>query len=174
MIPKYSRIAFQFEGGMSLFYSDQRKFGAVGIIGSVDQFVSEHKLGPDALCINRSDFKDRVSTHKKAIKSVLLDQSVLSGVGNLYADEVLFQVRLHPATRADGISSRKLGELHRHIGVILRDAIAVSSDFAALPEGYLLRAREAGAECPRGNGMLAMTKVGGRTSIYCPNCQRLV
>lgn len=171
--PRYTRIAFRFEGGMSLFYSDQRKFGAVGIVGSVEQFVSEHKLGPDALCINRSDFIERVSGHKKAIKSVLLDQSVLSGMGNLYADEVLFQVRLHPMTRADSLSRRKLGDLHRQVGMVLRTSIAASSDFASLPDGYLLRTREEGAECPRGNGSLAVTKVGGRTSIFCPLCQPL-
>jgi formamidopyrimidine-DNA glycosylase len=171
--PRYSRIAFRFGDGTSLFYSDQRKFGAMGIIFSVEQFVNDHRLGPDALDINRTDFIDRVSTHKKAIKSVLLDQSVLAGVGNLYADEALFQVRLHPATRADSISTRKMGELHRQIGEILRRSIAASSDFASLPEGYLLKVRDEGEECPRGNGRLVMTKVGGRTSIYCPKCQRL-
>lgn len=173
IIPRFSRIAFRFEGGTSLFYSDQRKFGAVGIVGSIDQFVKEHGLGPDALCIGLSDFMERVSGHRKAIKSVLLDQGVLSGVGNLYADEVLFQARVHPATSADSLSRRKLTEIYRQIGDVLRASIAVSSDFVSLPDGFLLRAREEGAECPRGNGLLAMTKVGGRTTIYCPKCQRL-
>ncbi len=66
--PRYSRIALRFDDGTSLFYADQRKFGAIGIVGSVDQFVAEHRLGPDALCINRSDFIERVSAHRKAIK----------------------------------------------------------------------------------------------------------
>jgi formamidopyrimidine-DNA glycosylase len=171
--PRYSRVVFRFEGGTSLFYADQRKFGAIGIAGSVDQFVTEHRLGPDALCINRSDFVERVSGHKKAIKSVLLDQSVLAGIGNLYADEALFQARLHPAKRADSISRGKLGDLHRQIGNVLRGSIAVSSDFADLPEGYMLKVREEGAACPRGNGSLTMIKVAGRTSIFCPQCQRL-
>ncbi len=171
-VPMYSRIAFRFEGGESLFYSDQRKFGAIGVIGSVDQFVKDHKLGPDALCISLSEFKERVSSHKKAIKSVLLDQSIVSGIGNLYADEVLFQVRLHPGARTDTISSKRIGNIHRLIGIVLRGSIAVSSDFASLPDGYLLRAREVGVECPRHNGLLAVVKVGGRTSIFCPKCQR--
>jgi formamidopyrimidine-DNA glycosylase len=171
--PKYSRIAFRFEDGISLFYVDQRKFGAIGIVGSVDRFVTDHRLGPDALCINRTDFIERVSNHKKAIKTVLLDQSVLSGIGNLYADEVLFQARLHPSMRADAISHRRLADLYRHVGKVLKGSIAVSSDFDALPEGYLLRSRVEGAPCPRGNGSLVMVKVGGRTSIFCPRCQRL-
>ena len=170
--PRYSRIAFRFEDGTSLFYVDQRKFGAVGISGSVDRFVADHRLGPDALCIERSEFIERVSGHRKAIKTVLLDQRVLSGIGNLYADEVLFQVRLHPMTRADSISRRKLADLHREVGKVLRGSIAVSSDFALLPDGYLLKVRREGAECPRGNGPLAMVRVGGRTSIFCPACQR--
>jgi formamidopyrimidine-DNA glycosylase len=171
--PRYARIIFRFEDGTSLYYTDQRKFGAIGIVGSLDQFVSEHALGPDALCIDRSDFVERVSGHKKAIKSVLLDQSVLAGIGNLYADEVLFQARLHPLTRADSISLRKLGELYQQVGNVLRCSIAVSSDFSALPDRYLLKVRKEGAACPRGNGRLAMVKVGGRTAIYCPVCQQL-
>jgi formamidopyrimidine-DNA glycosylase len=171
-VPKYSRLALRFEDGANLFYVDQRKFGAIGVVGSIDRFVVEHRLGPDALCINRSDFVERVSVHKKAIKSVLLDQSVISGIGNLYADEALFQVRLHPAMKANVISQRKLADLYSQIGTILRASIAVSSDFAALPNGYLLRVRREGAECPRGNGPLAMIRIGGRTSIFCPRCQR--
>ncbi len=171
--PDYARIAFHLDGGMHLYYSDQRKFGALGIVGSVDSFVTEHRLGPDALCLGLSDFIERVSTHKKSIKSVLLDQSVISGIGNLYADEVLFQARLHPSTRADSISRRKLGELHRHIGTVLRQSIAVSTDFSALPDRYMLKVRAEGVVCPRGNGRMAMIKVGGRTTIFCPACQRL-
>jgi formamidopyrimidine-DNA glycosylase len=170
--PKYSRVAFRFEGGKSLFYIDLRKFGAVGITDSVDRFVTDHRIGPDALRITRSDFIERVSHHRRAIKSVLLDQGVLSGIGNLYADEVLFQVRLHPSIRADCISRKKLVELHNQIGGVLRESIEASSDFDSLPNGYLLRARHVGMECPRGNGLLEMTKIGGRTTIFCPECQR--
>ena len=169
--PRFTRIAFHFPSGMSLFYSDQRKFGAVGLVGSIDQFVAEHHLGPDALRINRSEFIERASGHRKAIKSVLLDQAVLSGIGNLYADEALFQAKIHPETRADIISKKKMADLHRYIGIVLRCSIEVSSDFTALPDGYLLQNREEGAECPRGNGRLAVTKVGGRTTIFCPRCQ---
>jgi formamidopyrimidine-DNA glycosylase len=170
--PKYSRVAFRFEGGSSLFYIDLRKFGSVGITDSVDRFVTDHHIGPDALRITRSEFIKRLSHHKRAIKSVLLDQGVLSGIGNLYADEVLFQVRLHPSIRTDSISRKKLVELHNKIVDVLRESIEVSSDFAFLPNGYLLRARHVGKECPRGNGLLEMTRIGGRTSIFCPECQR--
>ena len=171
--PRFTRIALHFAGGMNLFYSDQRKFGKVGLVSSIDQFVAEHHLGPDALRINRSEFIERASGHRKAIKSVLLDQTVLSGIGNLYADEALFQAKIHPETRADTISRKKMADLHRQIGTILRSSIAVSSDFDALPDWYLLRNRQEGVECPRGNGRLAATKVGGRTTIYCPTCQCL-
>jgi formamidopyrimidine-DNA glycosylase len=171
--PKYARIIIRFDDGGSLFYTDQRKFGALGVVGSVDQFVAEHRLGPDALCIGRSDFHERVSGHKKAIKSVLLDQSVLSGIGNLYADEILFQARVHPEVRADSVSRKKLNDIHRLIGVVLSMSISVASDFSALPEGYLVRVREEGGGCPRGNGTLVSIKVGGRTTIFCPKCQRL-
>jgi formamidopyrimidine-DNA glycosylase len=171
--PKYARIIFRFEDGAVLCYTDQRKFGALGIVGSVDQFISEHALGPDALCIGRSDFVERVSGHRKAIKTVLLDQRVLSGIGNLYADEVLFQAKVHPEAHADSLALSKLNEIHRQIGLVLRASIAVSSDFSALSAKYLVKVREEGAECPRGNGRLVMIRVGGRTTLFCPRCQRL-
>jgi formamidopyrimidine-DNA glycosylase len=171
--PKYTRIIIRFDDGGNLFYTDQRKFGALGVVGSVDHFVAEHRLGPDALCIGRSDFIERASGHKKAIKSVLLDQSVLSGIGNLYADEILFQARVHPEARADSLSQKKLKDIHRLVGVVLRRSISVASDFSALPVEYLVRVREEGAECPRGNGTLMSIKVGGRTTIFCPKCQRI-
>jgi formamidopyrimidine-DNA glycosylase len=171
--PEYARVAFHFGMGKSLFYADQRKFGALGIVSSVDQFVAEHHLGPDALCIGRPNFIERVSGHRKAIKSVLLDQSILSGIGNLYADEVLFQARVHPEQLANSISLRKLNDIHHQVGEVLRMSISVASDFSSLPDGYLVRVRQDGFECPRGNGMLATIKVGGRTTIFCPKCQRL-
>jgi formamidopyrimidine-DNA glycosylase len=170
--PKYTRITIRFEEGLRLHYADQRKFGALGIVGTVDQFVAEHHLGPDALCIGSSDFIERVSGHKKAIKSVLLDQSVLSGIGNLYADEILFQARVHPEVRAESISPRRLNGIHREIGMVLKTSITAASDFSTLPNGYLLRVRGEGAKCPRNNGILTSIKVGGRTTILCPKCQR--
>jgi formamidopyrimidine-DNA glycosylase len=170
--PEYARVSFHFQRGKSLFYADQRKFGGLGITGSVEQFVTKHKLGPDALCIGRSDFIERVSAHRKAIKSVLMDQGVLCGIGNLYADEVLFQARVHPEQLANSISLRKLNDIHRQIAEVLRTSISVASDFSSLPDGYLVRVRQDGTECPRGNGILTAIKVGGRTTIFCPRCQR--
>jgi formamidopyrimidine-DNA glycosylase len=167
----YTRALFRLEGGSSLDYIDQRKFGTIGICGPIDSFLEVRSLGPDALEIPKDEFITRIRAHRRAIKAVLLDQSVLAGIGNLYADEVLFGSRIHPMSRADELTPGQLGSLHRLVGEVLRKSIEIGSDFSSLPAGYLLRSRRAGSECPRGNGILTSMKVNGRTTILCLKCQ---
>ena len=170
---RWMRFALGFDDGTALAYYDLRKFGAVGLATSIDDFVKRRKLGPDALSITENDFLARVSAHKKSIKSVLLDQHIVAGIGNLYADEALFQARLHPLTNASKIQARRLRLLHEVLLAVLRASIAVETDFERLPSGYLLRERRKGAPCPRGNGHLVSIVAAGRTTILCPRCQRL-
>jgi len=169
---RWARLSLQFDDATELAYSDLRKFGAIGITDSIEAFVADRKLGPDALMITEDDFVARVSAHRKGIKAVLLDQHVLAGVGNLYADEALFQARIHPLAPASGIQSRRLRVLHRLLQEALSASIAVETDFERLPSGYLLRARRKGGPCPRGNGYLVSIVAAGRTTILCPRCQR--
>jgi formamidopyrimidine-DNA glycosylase len=159
------------DDGRSLVYDDQRMFGSIGLAKSVHDFVEEHRLGPDALGITPQEFASRAGGSSRAIKGVLLDQHVLAGVGNLYADESLFQAKLHPLAPADGLSPASLRKLGRCIPMVLSASIAAGTDFGLLPDGFLLRAREEGARCPRGNGRLERIQAGGRSSYLCPRCQ---
>jgi formamidopyrimidine-DNA glycosylase len=87
---KHDRVLFNFKDGSQLAYRDMRKFGAIGCTRSIDDFLKGRKLGPDALEIGKPEFAARLGSHDRAIKTVLLDQRVIAGIGNLYADEVLF------------------------------------------------------------------------------------
>ncbi len=169
---RWARLVLDLDDGSSMVYTDLRKFGAIGLTRSMDEFVSEHNLGPDALDVDAAEFVRRVRSHKRAIKAVLLDQHVVAGVGNLYADEALFQSKLHPLTIASEISKRKTSELHSMMQMVLRTSIDAETDFEAFPPGFLLRHRARGAECPRGNGRLVVIEAAGRTTILCPKCQR--
>ncbi|MDD1747617.1 MAG: DNA-formamidopyrimidine glycosylase [Methanomassiliicoccales archaeon] len=172
--PTHTRVMFAFEDATSLAYDDPRKFGAIGLSSSVADFVMTHKLGPDALSISKREFMARAQRSRRAIKSLLIDQHVIAGVGNLYADESLFQAKVHPLMSADQLSQAAIERIWVEVRRVLKASIAVDTDFRSLPEGFLLSNRVADRPCPRRNGALRAIKVGGRTTIFCPTCQTLI
>ena len=98
-IPKTARVIFCFANNR-LAFDDQRKFGEIELIEDVDEFVETRSLGPDALEISFSQFKAIMQKHRGAVKAILLNQRLIAGIGNLYADEILFRARMHPGTEA--------------------------------------------------------------------------
>jgi formamidopyrimidine-DNA glycosylase len=156
----------------SIILDDPRRFGRFQYVDGISPFVKERGLGPDALSISEGEFVSRAGGRKEAIKSVLLDQSILAGVGNLYADEVLFQERVVPSNSTASLSDDDLAGICRRVGEVLSASIAAESDFSSLPTGYLLKDRRKDGRCPRCGQGLWTTVVGGRTTIFCPSCQR--
>lgn len=171
-VPRHTRALLKLDGGLRLAYDDPRMFGALGVAASVEGFVKDRGLGPDALLVSADEFVSRSARSSRAVKALLLDQRVLAGVGNLYADEALFQARIHPSSPSRGLSGRRLEALGMAIPRVLQSSIAAGTYLSNLPEGYLLRDRGPGAPCPRGDGHLAMIRVGGRASFFCPACQK--
>jgi len=170
---RHLRFSMKISNGTWVHFIDQRKFGAVGHYMSQEALLAAKRLGPDALAISEKEFSGRVSSHRKAIKTTLLDQSVLAGVGNLYSDEMLFQCRIHPETKADSLSSRQLKCLHCAMLDILQRSIENGSDFELLDNKYLLHDRRSGSKCPRCASVWTTVSVNGRTSFICPRCQKV-
>jgi formamidopyrimidine-DNA glycosylase len=169
---RHDRLTLRFSDGMMLVYRDQRKFGSISLAGSMRCFVQARRLGPDALSVSGKEFAERVNRHRRAVKTVLLDQHVIAGVGNLYADEILFQARLHPMARADRLTDYQLRSARAIMTRVLRRSIAVRTDFDRLPSDYLLAHRFGDELCPTCEGPLRVIKVGGRTTYFCPKCQQ--
>ena len=115
------------------------------------------------------------ANRRQAIKAVLMDQARIAGIGNIYADEILFQARLHPgmaASRLDNAIRRRLFDAVKHVLQTAVDRGAGAEDFTdRLPKGFLLPERHAGGHCPRCGTQLAIDKRAGRTSYHCPRCQ---
>jgi formamidopyrimidine-DNA glycosylase len=175
--PPYDRVRFDFEGGAHLAYVNRRMLGRVGLTDDADAFIREEGLGPDALdpAFDRAAFAKALEGRRRDLKSVLMDQALIAGIGNIYADEILFQARLHPKIPASALSERQRTELFREIKAVLKTAIdcgAGAEQFLErLPEDYLLPHRDKDGKCPRCGTAIATLKSGGRTSYFCPRCQ---
>lgn len=100
-----------------------------------------------------------------------MDQTLLAGIGNVYADEILFQARIHPKAPARELGRRELVALYRTMARVLERAISAGADPARMPRTWLTPARGHRARCPRCGGPLETMSAAGRTSYVCPHCQ---
>lgn len=167
--PPYTRLRLDFEG-RSLSVQDPRRLGGVGVLRSPEDYLLPRRRGPDALSVSSEEFLPRLRGGR-AVKAALMDQSLVSGVGNLYADEVLFQAEVLPQRRADSLREEERANIHGWIGRALRASLDAGTDFSRLPEGMMLRERFRGGSCPRCHLPWEIATVGGRTSYFCPGCQ---
>jgi formamidopyrimidine-DNA glycosylase len=175
--PPYDRVRFDFEGGQHLAYVNRRMLGHVGLADDADEFIRAQELGCDALdpAFDLAAFNRAIEGRRRDIKSVLMDQTLIAGIGNIYADEILFQARLHPKAAVAALSNRQRAALFRQIKAVLATAIECGAGaeqfLERLPAGYLLPHRDKGCKCPRCGAAIATLKGGGRTSYFCPRCQ---
>ena len=172
--PNTARVLFRFGNNRRLAFDDQRKFGEVELIKNVDEFLQTRGIGPDALEITLSEFKLILGKHRGAVKAILLNQQLIAGIGNLYADEILFRARMHPGTDAGRLNDKDLNRLFRAMRHVLEKAIALKTDFNRLPKSWLLTHRGKRGRCPRCGRTLKSATIGGRTSWFCAHCQKRI
>lgn len=167
--PRFTRLALHFPD-RNLAICWQRRLGAVAVLEDFREFLAARRRGPDALECPWGEF--HAGFHgKRAVKSLLLDQSFVSGVGNLYADEMLFQNRILPQRTAASLTEEEVRGLYESMGKILRLSIRLETDFSRFPSGMMLGVRSRGSSCPRCHQPWTTSKVGGRTSFHCLQCQ---
>lgn len=185
---KSTRVIFELANGSKLFFNDQRKFGWIKLIQTPElsgqDFIK--KLGPepfDKLFTNKV-LKENLLKHKsQPVKAALLDQTILAGVGNIYASEACFNASINPETKIGSLTDLQLTSLYEGILKALSDGIKhggsskthfVDSDGK---KGYFLDYafcyNRAGKDCKRCMiGKIVKIKLGGRGTFYCPNCQK--
>jgi formamidopyrimidine-DNA glycosylase len=164
--PEHIRLAFHVEKPRAtIWYCDTRRLGKISYFAGADEaaaaFARSH--GPDALEIGRDQLAERLARTGRGIKPTLMDQKVLAGIGNIYADEVLHRARIHPERPAAGLSIEELDRLHRSIGEVLATAIALEG--STFDAGYRT---VLGLE----GGFLAQNSVYDREDLPCRTCQR--
>jgi formamidopyrimidine-DNA glycosylase len=183
---KSTRVTFSFDDGSRLYFNDQRKFGWVRLIPTieVENLDFFKKVGPEPLSeqFTQEVFIERLIRRKNSsIKAVLLDQTVLAGIGNIYADESLWGAKINPETKVQDIPRLKLKTLHAEIQFVLRLSIEKggSTDRNYVnAEGkrgsYIDFARvfrKENTPCPRCGTTILKTRVAGRGTHICPKCQ---
>ena len=182
--PRFARIVFEFTNGFNLGFLCPRKFERVGLVENIDAFLQQKKIGPDGLAISLVELSTRIKKKKALIKPVLLDQSIVAGLGNWIVDEVLFQAFIYPEQRADTLTEAQLSQLHQAIYLVLETAIRYEAAYRDFPSNFLIHVREwddspyddveAHKFCPRCQTRIERTVVGGRTTFFCPKEQVLL
>lgn len=182
-----TRVVITFADGSTLFFNDQRKFGWMRLLPTVEVENIDFfkKVGPEPLTAEFTDkvFAERLMRRKNSnIKSVLLDQTVLAGVGNIYADESLWGAKIHPSTRVIDIPKSKIKDLHRELLYVLRLSIEKGGstdrnyvDAEGKKGSYMTFARVFRREnqaCPRCGSIIIKTRVAGRGTHICLKCQK--
>jgi formamidopyrimidine-DNA glycosylase len=160
-LQRWARIRFRFRGGRDLSIIDPRRLGSVAL----DPDLSG--LGPDAASVSLREFRRLLGSSEVAVKARLLDQSKLAGVGNLIADEALWQTEIDPARPARSLDDAEVRRLHQG----LRSTIRRLTRRGGSHTGDLQVARRRGATCPRCGAMLSRRTIGGRTTYSCPREQ---
>jgi formamidopyrimidine-DNA glycosylase len=182
---RFEQVAMVLDNGYSMRFSDQRKFGRIEY-RPADRFRPlENKLGPEPLesRFTAGYLAGRLRGRTAPIKALILDQRMIAGIGNIYADEALFRSRIHPLVPGGMLSESQIRSLVRSIRSILRDAIEHrgttfssyrDADGAMGSNQFRLSVYgkgRRGEPCLRCSSPLAAITVGGRTSHYCPRCQ---
>lgn len=177
---RYVRTTFYLDDERRIELVDPRRWAGVRLLESNAEILEG--LGPDALdpSLTEQEFVRRVKRRRSPVKSVLLDQSVVAGVGNIYADEALHRAGIRPSRRADRISDSRLAGLYIAVRVSLLEALRYIVDHPDergrpyVVDAYddrMRLARKKGAVCPDCATPLQTQKFGGRTSYFCPQCQ---
>lgn len=182
----HTRALFHLSGGRQLRFADMRRFGRLWLIGAdeADRFTGMDRLGVEPFdpCLTPRWLREQLGRSRCAVKTCLLDQSVVAGIGNIYSDEILFDARLHPQRSACSLTASEWKRLAESIPRLMQFHVEHT---ACAPEEYLrTRGHEyrntpflrvyghAGEPCPTCGAKLERVVIGGRASVYCPKCQR--
>jgi formamidopyrimidine-DNA glycosylase len=183
-----TRVTLSFDNGAHLYFNDQRKFGWMRLIptAEIPQIDFFKRVGPEPLSDEFSwqVMQERLMRRKNTnIKAALLDQSVIAGVGNIYADESLWGAKIHPATLVKNVPGKQVQALHKALRDVLQLSIDKGGstdqhyvDAEGRPGKYLTFAnvfRREGQPCPRCGAIIEKSRVAGRGTHTCPHCQPL-
>ena len=172
--PRFERFRLNFTDGSVLGFDDSRKFAHIVWVDDLPAYLTGRKLGPDALEIVEDDFMALLAQRKGQLKAFLLDQHAVAGVGNLYADEICFQARIHPASRLDKLSEEHKKLIFSLMQQILHSAVERLAYYRDYPEEWFWQWRKIGWLGPEGSGAVQRATIAGRTTYFVEGWQTLL
>jgi len=178
----HTHVFCALDDGRELRYTDVRRFGRIGILPDGPQEAALGSLGLDPLEATEEQFIAQLKDRRARVKALLLDQHVLRGIGNIYADESLWRARIHPTRLGANLKPGELRSLYRAVQSVLNEAIRLrGSSIADYVDsdgklgGFQRRHRayqREGKKCFRCGAIIRRAIVAGRSSHFCPKCQR--
>lgn len=185
-----TKLSIRLDNGYELRLRDVVGFAKTWLVSteSLSEILPLDELGPEPLTpeFSLECFRQRLCRHSGILKPLLLDQRVVAGIGNIYADEALFAARIHPKRKVDSLSEKEFKDLYTAIQAVIKEGLQDRGTSARRSlyrdiwgrkghhQDHLLVFRKAGEPCPGCPGAIQELRVGGRATFICPNCQRLL
>ena len=181
-VEPFTRLEFFFDDGGRLVYTDVRRFGTMYLVKQSEEVTGKLGIEPLGGHFTSLSLANLIHARSAPIKAVLLDQGLIAGIGNMYADEALFAAKIHPLRPSMELDKAEIGTLHKSIRSVLRKAIknkGASIRNYRCPDGETGTAHEefavahrAGERCPRCGTIIKRMVVRQRGTYYCPKCQK--
>ncbi len=181
---KFTRVSFELASGGNLYFNDVRRFGYVNIVGQeeLDKIKSNFGIEPLQPDFTLENFKKALSNRRTSIKAVLLNQKLLAGIGNIYADESCFLAEVRPAKPVNKLTGLQVKKLHKAIEKVINKAIEMrgttfndykdSEGNSGYFGNFLKVYGRGGEKCVKCKDILKRTVVVGRGTVYCLKCQK--
>lgn len=177
-----SRLTFKLSDGKLLDFNDTRLFGELKIVDDFKDLKFIQELGPEPFDINIEQFRELIKNRKTKIKVLVMDQKIISGIGNLYANEALFKAKIDPRRPTNTLSNKEINLLFTKIKATLLKAIKYGGssvdDYVRVSGNkgdyvkYLEVYGKAKEKCVRCGKIIQRISLGGRGTFFCPNCQK--
>lgn len=171
--PDYTRIEFILKNGRRLAFTCPRKICRVMLVDNIAQVPALREMGPEPLgsAFSFAFFERLIEERpRRQIKPLLMDQKMIAGVGNIYADEILFEAQVRPDRIASSLSDAEIKSIHRHTRRVLKRAMRTAGD-EEFPADFLVSRNARGAVCKICGQPIEKKTIGGRTAHFCSHCQ---
>ncbi len=175
---RFSRVIFKFKNGYEMRWLNRRKLGKIWLVESIKEVDLLKKMGKEPLEMSKNEFLEALNNCSGKIKSVLMNQEIIAGIGNIYSDEILFQSRITPFRKIQDLTLREKDALYKNMKKVLKKAIELAKDTyyygqpIEFPKTWIIPFRHKGI-CPNNkNHKLKRVSIAGRNSYYCPVCQK--
>ncbi|MFP4368811.1 MAG: DNA-formamidopyrimidine glycosylase family protein [Candidatus Kapaibacterium sp.] len=169
--PKHTALDIRLANGNNFAVTSVRKLGKIDICKDIDKYLEDNEIGPDALELVKEDFAELFKGRGYA-KSTLMNQKKISGIGNIYSDEILYHAGIHPKKENRGFSEKDITKLYETMKDVLKTAADNEADVDKMPDSYLLGRRVDSAECGICGGKIVKEKISGRGSYHCNEHQK--